>query len=234
MKKFTKIFAFAMALMMVFALQVPVSAAEKGAVQAVNQEQAQATVQADTYTHRVYSLYYNQSMKKCPVTIQVTSNSSNYYTYEVQLLDHTKKKVIAQDDCALYAFFDLKKNQLYYYRVRATAYDYTQKKYVPVSDWSYGYGINTAICKVKLSGKKIKIKVPKVKGVKKFTLYMSTKSDKGYKKVKKVKPGKTVVISKFKNKAFKNGKYYYYNVVSKKNETRLKHNFHIYTRYVRR
>lgn len=45
--------------------------------------------------------------------------------------------------------------------------------------------------------------MPKVKGVKKFTLYMSTKSDKGYKKVKKVKPGKTVVISKFKNKAFK-------------------------------
>lgn len=44
MKKFTKIFAFAMALMMVFALQAPVSAAEKGAVQAVNQEQAQATV----------------------------------------------------------------------------------------------------------------------------------------------------------------------------------------------
>ena len=81
MKKFTKIFAFAMALMMVFALQAPVSAAEKGAVQAVNQEQAQATV-------------------------QVTSNSSNHYTYEVQLLDHTKKKVIAQDDCALYAFFD--------------------------------------------------------------------------------------------------------------------------------
>ena len=32
MKKFTKIFAFAMALMMVFALQAPVSAAEKGAV----------------------------------------------------------------------------------------------------------------------------------------------------------------------------------------------------------
>lgn len=59
MKKFTKIFAFAMTLMMVFALQAPVSAAEKGAVQAVNQEQAQATVQGDTYTHRVYSLYYN-------------------------------------------------------------------------------------------------------------------------------------------------------------------------------
>ena len=31
MKKFTKIFTFAMALMMVFALQAPVSAAEKGA-----------------------------------------------------------------------------------------------------------------------------------------------------------------------------------------------------------
>ncbi len=27
----------------------------------------------------------------------------------VQLLDHTKEKIIAQDDCALYAFFDFKK-----------------------------------------------------------------------------------------------------------------------------
>lgn len=236
MKKMKKIFAFALAFMMASALQAPVNAAEKATVQAVNQENVQATVQANTYTHGVYSLYYNTTSKKAPLTIGVTSNASDsyYYKYQVQLLDYKKKKVIAESTCSVYAFFNLKKNQLYYYRVRATAYDYRQGRYVPVSGWSYGHGINTAICTVKLSGKKVKIKVPKVKGVKKFTLYMSTKSDKGYKKVKTVKPGKTVTISKFKKKAFKKGKYYYYNVASNKNQTRLKHNFYIYTRYVYR
>lgn len=47
MKKFTKIFAFAMALMMVFALQVPVSAAEKGAVIEAGVEAPEATVMTD-------------------------------------------------------------------------------------------------------------------------------------------------------------------------------------------
>lgn len=62
--------------------------------------------------------------------------------------------------------FTLKKNQLYYYRVRATSYNYSTGQYVPVSNWSYGYGINTGVCTVKLSGKKVRIKTPKVKGVK--------------------------------------------------------------------
>ena len=43
MKKITRIFALALAFMMAFALQEPVNAAEKAAV---NQEKAQATVQA--------------------------------------------------------------------------------------------------------------------------------------------------------------------------------------------
>ena len=44
MKKFTKIFAFVMALMMVFALQAPVSAAEKGAVIEAGVEAPEATM----------------------------------------------------------------------------------------------------------------------------------------------------------------------------------------------
>lgn len=42
MKKITRIFALALAFVMAFALQAPVNAAEKAAV---NQEKAQATVQ---------------------------------------------------------------------------------------------------------------------------------------------------------------------------------------------
>lgn len=233
MKKITRIFALALAFMMAFALQAPVNAAEKTAVQPVKQEQAQATVQADTYSHGVDNLYYSSSTKKISLTIGVKSSSSNSYRYEVQVLNY-KKKVVAQDTCYTYAFFTLKRNQLYYYRVRALAYDYSKEAYVPVSSWSYGHGINTAVCTVKLSGKKIKIKVPKVKGVKKFTVYMSTNKESGYKKVKTVKSGKTVTVSKFKKKAFKRGKYYYYNIASNKNQSRLIHNFYIYTRYVYR
>ena len=73
MKKFTKIFCICNGIDDGIRTSGSGKCSGKGAVQAVNQEQAQATVQADTYTHRVYSLYYNQSMKKCPVTIQVTS-----------------------------------------------------------------------------------------------------------------------------------------------------------------
>lgn len=234
MKKVTRIFALALACVMAFALQAPVNAAEKAVVQSIGQEQAQASVQADSYRHGVEGLYYYKTSKKVDLTIKVTSNSSNIYNYEVQVLDYKKKKIVAKDTCSLYAFFTLKRNQLYYYRVRALSYDYSKGAYVPVSSWSYGHGINTAVCSVKLSGKKIKIKVPKVKGVKKFTVYMSTNQKTGYKKVKTVKAGKTVVVSKFKKKAFKKGKNYYYNIASNKNQSRLIHSFYIYTRYVYR
>lgn len=47
MKKITRIFALALAFVMAFALQAPVNAAEKAAV---NQEKAQATVQAGSFS----------------------------------------------------------------------------------------------------------------------------------------------------------------------------------------
>lgn len=103
MKKITRIFALALAFVMAFALQAPVNAAEKAAV---NQEKAQATVQAGSFTHRVQSLYYNSSTKKASLTIEV--NSSGVYRYQVQLLNYNKKKVVATDECSLYAFFTFK------------------------------------------------------------------------------------------------------------------------------
>lgn len=224
MKKITKIFALALACMMIFALQTPTHAAEKASVQGVNQPQV--TVQAEKFTHGVTGLYYDSSSKKATVYIQTTSSS--YYRYQVQLLNYTKKKVLATE-YGSYISFNLKKNQLYYYRVRATSYDYSTGQYVPVSNWSYGYGINTGICSIKLSGKKVKIKTPKIKGIKKLTLYMSTNKQKGYKKVKTVKAGSTVTLTKFNKKAFKKYKDYYYYVVSTKKQYKFGHSFYIRT-----
>ena len=204
MKKITRIFALALAFVMAFALQAPVNAAEK--------KHRQPYRQAHLHT-----------------TIEV--NSSGVYRYQVQLLNYNKKKVVATDECSLYAFFTLKKNQLYYYRVRATSYNYSTGQYVPVSNWSYGYGINTGVCTVKLSGKKVRIKTPKVKGVKKFTLYMSTNRTKGYKKIKTVKSGKTITVSSFKKKSFKKYKDYYYYISSAKKQSKFVHSFYIRTVY---
>ena len=87
MKKITRIFALALAFVMAFALQAPVNAAEKAAV---NQEKAQATVQAGSFTHRVQSLYYNSSTKKASLTIEV--NSSGVYRLVCSLLGRQLKK----------------------------------------------------------------------------------------------------------------------------------------------
>ncbi len=103
---------------MAFALQAPVNAAEKAAV---NQEKRrQPYRQAHLHTESGHYIII-PSTKKASLTIEV--NSSGVYRYQVQLLNYNKKKVVATDECSLYAFFTLKKNQLYYYRVRATSYN---------------------------------------------------------------------------------------------------------------
>lgn len=60
MKKITRIFALALAFVMAFALQAPVNAAEKAAV---NQEKAQATVQAHLHTESSHYIIILQRKK---------------------------------------------------------------------------------------------------------------------------------------------------------------------------
>ena len=96
----------------------------------------------------------------------------------------------------------------------------------PTSGWSEPKAFVTATDnKFKFKGIKNKkacsIKVPKIAGVKNYTVSMSTKRDKGFKKVKTLKPGKKLTMTKFKKKAFKTGKTYYIRiqVKTKKNIT---------------
>lgn len=231
MKRITRIFGFIMVCMMMFAFQVPTNAAEqKASVREVNQ--SQATVQGEKFTPRVYKLYYNFSNKEVTVYIKVRCNErDDNYGYDLQLLDYTKKKVLATkyvDHYGNWASFKIKRNQLYYYRIKAYGWN-EEYDVVPVSNWLYGGGINTGICSVKLSGKKIKIKTPKIKGAKKLTLYMSTNIKKGYKKVKTVKPGSTVTLTKFNKKAFKEYENYFYYIVSSKKQSKFLQSFYIRT-----
>lgn len=112
-------------------------------------------------------------------------------------------------------FYDLKKNTLYYYAIRLVTYDSTSpSRYAAVSEWSAKKAFTTAKYTVKQVGRKkaVSIKCPKIKGIKKYTIYMSAKEKSGYKKVGTVKPGKSLKVSKFNKKAFKYKKNYYYKI----------------------
>lgn len=117
--------------------------------------------------------------------------------------------LVVYDDCIRYASFSgLAQNQVYYYKVQTLDNDKQ-----PTSDWSAPRAFATiSKSKIKLKAVKNKrvivIKVPKINGIKNYTISMSKKSDGKFKKVKTLKPGKKLTISKFKKKSLKNGTYY--------------------------
>ncbi len=153
------------------------------------------TIQAK-YSWGLYSLSYKE------VSIYFGDTSC---VKEVQLLDKSGTKVVKSTTTNSYlASFSVSKNKVYYVRHRQV---YNGKK----GSWSGKIGF----CTMKLgrslkSGKKVRFKAPKVKGVKKFKVYMSTSLNSGYKKIKTLKPGKSFKIGKFRGKKFKNYKDYYY------------------------
>ena len=104
MKKITRIFALALAFVMAFALQAPVNAAEKAAV---NQEKAQVNTQAAKIIAQITSLSENS------VGISINNPDSDYV--EVQIRDH-KGKVVKTRYAISYSSFNLSKNKLYSFR----------------------------------------------------------------------------------------------------------------------
>ena len=114
-------------------------------------------------------------------------------------------------------FNNLAKNKVYYVATRTIQrVDYQQEV---AGNWSEMRMAIFTKCKAKeienyRSGyESLKIKVPKIKGVKKYKIQVSKKRDTGYKNAKIAKPGKTYTISKCKGKKFKLGKTTYIRVV---------------------
>ena len=208
MKKITRIFALALAFVMAFALQAPVNAAEKAAV---NQEKAQVNTQAAKIIAQITSLSENS------VGISINNPDSDYV--EVQIRDH-KGKVVKTRYAISYSSFNLSKNKLYSFRFRRVYSSYSDRKYIAIRNWSNSPSFTTAKYKVRQVGKsrKVKIKTPKVAGIKNYKIYMSTKKNSGWKKIKTLKPGKAITISRFKGKSFKYYKNYYYKIVPNKGQ----------------
>ncbi len=179
-------------------------------MQEIHTEAALPAVPNDSF-NASYSTYSKQ------VTVEV---GEGYDKYEVELYN-SNMKLATRDECYSYAFFKVRLNKLYYYRVRGLNYERETGSYVPATEWSAYKAIwtpNKNAVSVKLASKTSKnvlIKVPKVAGIKNYTLYMSSKRDSGYKKVGVIKPGKTKVVSKLKGKTFAYYTNYYYKLVPK-------------------
>lgn len=225
MKKITKVFAFALAFMMAFALQTPVNAAEKAekAAVATLDKKVEATTMMSDITNKNFAPYYKYDKEIC-YAVAVPSDVTGV---QVLLYNYKGKKVASQNALSAsygavvrYVKFKIAKNQSYTVKVRTyltvngtTIYGKLSKAraFTTMTNIKVKYRMNYRTGKKSYTA--VIPKAKNAKGVKSFTVYISKNEDKGFKKVKTVKPGKNVSISKYKGKAIKNVQKYYIRVV---------------------
>ncbi len=222
MRKITRIVAAVLALMMVIAVQVPVNAAEKTAVATLNKEVEATTMMTDV-TNQNFAPSYKSDTEIC-YAVGVPADVTGV---QVCLYNYKGKKVATQNvfpasygAVVRYVRFKIAKNKTYTIKARTyltvngtTIYGNLSKAraFTTLVNIKARYKANYR------TGKKsytvILPKAKNVKGIKSFTVYISKNRDKGFKKVKTVKPGKNVTISKYKGKAIKTVQTYYIKVV---------------------
>ena len=202
------ILAIVMFALMSILISFPVQA------QPINQKQAKATVQYANIPAKVETASYGD------IYITVKNISDDYRVdYDMRILDSKGKVVeVSEQNGGIEHFSYLKKNRLYYYQIRETRTAVYPWEEDSIGGWTKK--VPFVIAQYKLSqvgtGRKVAIKMPKVSGVKSYKVYMSYKKDRAWKKLKTVKAGKSIVISKFKGKALARNKKYYYKIVPSK------------------
>ena len=182
--------------------------------QTINQKQAKATVQYASIPAKV------ETSSSGDIFITVKNISDDYRAdYDMRVLDSKGNVVeVSEQNGGITYFSYLKKNRLYYYQIRETrtaAYPWEEDF---TGEWTKK--VPFVIAQYQLSqvgtGRKVRIKMPKISGVKSYKVYMSYKKDRAWKKLKTVKAGKSIVVSKFKGKALARNKKYYYKIVPSK------------------
>ena len=182
--------------------------------QTINQKQAKVTVQYASIPAKV------ETSSSGDIFITVKNISDDYRAdYDMRVLDIKGNVVeVSEQNGGITYFSYLKKNRLYYYQIRETrtaAYPWEEDF---TGEWTKK--VPFVIAQYQLSqvgtGRKVRIKMPKISGVKSYKVYMSYKKNKAWKKLKTVKAGKSIVISKFRGKALARNKKYYYKIVPSK------------------
>lgn len=182
--------------------------------QTTSQKQAKAIVQYANIPATI------ETSSSGDIFITVKNISNDYRVdYDMRVLDNKGKVVeVSEQNGGITYFSYLKKNRLYYYQIRETRTAVYPWEEDFIGEWTKK--VPFVIAQYKLSqvgtGRKVRIKMPKVSGVKSYKVYMSYKKDRAWKKLKTVKSGKSIVISKFRGKALARNKKYYYKIVPSK------------------
>ena len=116
MKKITRIFALALALVMAFALQAPVNAAEKAAVPVMDREMEATTMMTDV-TNQNFAPYY-KSNKEIAVPSDVTGVQVILYNYKGKKVSTQNALSASYGTVIRYVRFKIAKNQTYTVKVR--------------------------------------------------------------------------------------------------------------------
>ena len=202
------ILAIVMFALMSILISFPVQA------QTTNQKQAKATVQYASIPAKV------ETSSSGDIFITVKNISDDYRAdYDMRVLNSKGNVVeVSEQNGGITYFSYLKKNRLYYYQIRETLTSVYPWEEDFTGEWTKK--VPFVIAQYQLSqvgtGRKVRIKMPKISGVKSYKVYMSYKKDRAWKKLKTVKAGKSIVVSKFKGKALARNKKYYYKIVPSK------------------
>lgn len=182
--------------------------------QTINQKQAKATVQYASIPAKV------ETSSSGDIFITVKNISDDYRAdYDMRVLNNKGNVVeVSEQNGGITYFSYLKKNRLYYYQIRETrtsAYPWEEDF---TGEWTKKVPFVIARYQLRQvgTGRKVRIKMPKISGVKSYKVYMSYKKDRAWKKLKTVKAGKSIVVSKFKGKALARNKKYYYKIMPSK------------------
>ena len=135
--------------------------------------------------------------------------------YEFEYALHNGKNKVVDDCDDAYDRIDAK-TQFYRVRVRAYIKIGTKKIYSPWTAYKYLCQDTADVVKLKTTtGKKKKIRISwmRIKGAKKYIVYMAKNNDGGYKKIKTTKK-RTLVLKKFKKKKLQRGAEYYFKVIA--------------------
>lgn len=214
----TVLFAFCL----VFALSVKVDAAETKA-EAVNIENCEVTPMVTNITKANFVLGTYSSFVSSSNILRVAGYApadANYmdaalFDKDGNVLNTARAYVNPYGNYSFSTSFSgLAKNKVYYVSCRTLQIINGQQI---AGTWTEKRAVTFLKCSAKTqrksSYKTIKVKGPKVKGMKKYKVQVSKKRDSGYKTVKNLKPGKSYTISKFKGKKLKRSVTYYIRIV---------------------
>lgn len=162
--------------------------------------------------------YVSSTMKY--ITFKWTKQNDSHYNFKIM---NASGKVVDTDTISIanWSSSKVSGNQFYTIQVRGCVYANGDRKtpvYGPWSDVKYfvpqpalkgGKKYN------KVSNGTLKLRWTKVKGATSYSVYVSTKEKRGFKKVKTTKKTK-VTLKKFKGKKFKNNKKYYFYILANK------------------